>query len=70
MLIDGNTVIKLLVQHSIKTKGVLHVGAHKCEEKPFYNNILNIDNQNVVWIDANEDLVKLNKAKGILYSST
>ena len=33
-----------------KIKGVVHIGANKCEELDFYKS-LNIDN--IIWIDAN-----------------
>ena len=34
---------------SYNLKGIIHIGAHNCEEQDFYNN-LNI--ANIVWIDA------------------
>lgn len=33
-----------------KIRGVIHIGANKCEELDFYKS-LNIDN--IIWIDAN-----------------
>jgi FkbM family methyltransferase len=36
-------------------KGVLHVGAHKCEEEPLYHS-LGMNDNNILWIEANEDL--------------
>lgn len=65
MLIDGNIVKHILINFNIKVRGVLHVGAHECEEKPFYNNQLNIEDSNIIWVDANPKLVEQNKQKGI-----
>ena len=36
--------------------GIIHVGAHRCEEKPFYEQTLGINN--IMWIDGNDDLCK------------
>jgi len=33
-------------------KGILHIGAHLCEEKPIYNDI-GITDDNILWIEAN-----------------
>lgn len=38
-------------------KGIIHVGAHRCEELAFYTK-LNINN--ILWIDGNEQLCKEN----------
>ena len=45
---------------SIPKKGILHIGAHKCEEKDIYNSI-GIHDENVLWIEANKDLVDVSK---------
>lgn len=45
---------------SIPKKGILHIGAHKCEEKDLYNSI-GIHDENVLWIEANKDLVDVSK---------
>lgn len=50
MLLDIDKIIK---KYKLKINGILHIGAHKCEELPIYNN-LNINN--VIWIDANPKL--------------
>lgn len=50
MLIDGTSVKNKLTNYTIR--GVFHIGAHDCEELPFYVNYLNLTPQNVVWIDA------------------
>ena len=37
-------------------KGVLHIGAHICEEKQLYN-YNGINDDNILWIEANNDLI-------------
>lgn len=38
-------------------RGVIHVGAHLCEEIHYYN-ALQLKNDNVIWVEANPDHVK------------
>lgn len=40
----------------IPRKGILHVGAHKCEERELYHSAGLSDNQ-ILWIDALQELV-------------
>lgn len=65
MLIDIHRFKGLLESNSIKIKGILHVGAHECEEKAAYNSVLNVADSNIVWVDANDTLTKKNVARGI-----
>jgi FkbM family methyltransferase len=64
MLIPIEKVVEYLSKHSIQIKGVLHIGAHKCEELTVYNSI-GIKSEQVDWIEANPELVKYNKERGI-----
>lgn len=64
MLISSNEVISELNKYGIKVRGVLHLGAHECEEKGFYNNDLKVPDENIVWIDANPELVQKATAAG------
>jgi len=50
MLFDPQTVKNVL--DSIKITGVLHIGAHDCEELPFYTNYLGVPPNNIHWIEA------------------
>ncbi len=59
MLIDGNRTKKILDYYGINIKGILHVGAHKCEERSTYNS-WGVSDDNVVWVDGNLELVKEN----------
>lgn len=65
MLIDSYTVKTVLNNYNITINGILHVGAHKCEEKTVYNN-WGIEDKDVVWVDANPKLIEYNKSRGIL----
>ena len=47
----------LVQKYNLHITGVLHVGAHQCEEQIFYDAV-GIPVQNVWWIDGNEFLVK------------
>lgn len=64
MLIPIEKVVECLREHSISIRGVLHVGAHECEELVMYKNV-GIDPLNVSWIEANPDLVARMKERGI-----
>lgn len=64
MLIDQQTVIAALNHFNINVSGVLHIGAHGCEELGFYNN-MNIGPLNVVWIEAIQEKVEQATARGI-----
>ena len=44
--------------------GVLHIGAHNCEEKPFYNS-LGLTDDKIIWVDAMNSKVMEAKANGI-----
>jgi len=50
MLFDPQTVKKLL--EGINITGVLHIGAHDCEELPFYTDCLNVPPDKIHWIEA------------------
>jgi FkbM family methyltransferase len=48
---------ELVDKYNIRLKGILHVGAHECEELRIYENY--IERNQVLWIEAMEDKVKL-----------
>ena len=55
--------LEALAQHfKLHLRGVLHIGAHECEEQAVYLRH-NVDNSNIYWIEAMEDKVKLMKEK-------
>ena len=64
MLFKQEDVIALLQKHGIQCNGVLHVGAHECQELGFYERI-GIAKSNMIWIDARDSMVELGKHRGI-----
>jgi FkbM family methyltransferase len=51
----------LLKKFNLKVKGILHVGAHECEELETYTNYVNIDR--ILWIEALPHVVEQNLNK-------
>ena len=59
MLIDYDVISDLLKKFNIEVRGVLHIGAHECEEKSFYNHSLKISDDKIIWIDGNKEKVDI-----------
>jgi FkbM family methyltransferase len=66
MLFHPFTLLKYLNPSTVK--GVIHIGAHLCEEKQYYNQLLHIQDDKILWIEGNPDIA--NKAKMIHPSAT
>lgn len=64
MLIEPKVVIDILQKSSITVSGVLHLGAHDCEEKDFYLE-LGVSPESIYWIDAMPEKVEIAKKRGI-----
>jgi FkbM family methyltransferase len=64
MLISAEEVKKHLNLFNIKIEGALHIGAHDCEELPVYQT-LGLPPSDVIWVDAIEEKVAKNLARGI-----
>ena len=64
MLIPFEEIHSILAQHNVHISGAFHVGAHDCEEMPFYNS-LGLSHTDVVWIDAIPSKVEQAKQRGI-----
>jgi FkbM family methyltransferase len=62
MLIPFNQCLAILNEYDISIRGVLHIGAHECEELTDYN-MEGIND--IVWVEANSILVDKNKQRGI-----
>lgn len=45
----------LVIKYKMNIRGVLHIGAHECEELNLYNK-LNIFNDKIIWVEANPTL--------------
>ena len=55
--------LKLLCEKlNLNIRGVLHIGAHECEEQKYYLE-QGVDNDNIYWIEAMDEKVKLMKNK-------
>ena len=57
MLIPFEQVNKYIVSNGNTIKGILHIGAHECEEKEDYNKA-SIDDSRILWIEGNKNLVE------------
>ena len=57
MLIPLN---ELYQRYDLKINGILHIGAHECEELKSYIT-LGVQNKNIYWVEAMEDKVNLMK---------
>jgi len=64
MLIDTDAVKAILELMKIPVTGVFHVGAHDCEELPFYKS-MGVSDDHIVWIDAIQSKVDQAKSNGI-----
>jgi len=64
MLITQEEVLHELRKYGISINGVLHIGAHECEELDFYTK-MGIKSDRIVWIDGNQDKVDWAKTRGI-----
>jgi len=56
---SGETIEELINFFKLPIKGIIHLGAHKCEEYPIYKKFTN----NVVWIEAIPELIKAAQEK-------
>ena len=62
MLIKIN---ELLRKYDLKIKGILHVGAHECEELLDYMRA-GVKRNNIYWVEGNKDIYKKIKQKKYL----
>ena len=64
MLFTFDELSNIIKSNNINITGILHIGAHNCEELPTYNK-LGITNDNIIWIDALSKKVEECKNSGI-----
>lgn len=64
MLIPFSTLVPFLAARGIRVRGVLHIGAHECEELKDYV-AQGVPATAVDWIEANPELVARMAARGI-----
>lgn len=53
-----------LISKHIEIRGIMHLGAHTCEEKKEYNTA-GIPDEQILWIEGNKELCEQNKKNGI-----
>ena len=64
MLIPFSTIVPFLAARGIRIRGVLHIGAHECEELKDYV-AQGVSAAAIDWIEANPELVDRMAARGI-----
>ena len=50
---------KMTEKYNMKINGILHIGAHNCEELEAYNKY-GVKNSQIIWVEANPKLVEKN----------
>ena len=65
MLIDKHIIKSAINSLGIDLTGILHIGAHDCEELDFYKHFLGIHENNVVWLEAIQSKVTETQKRGI-----
>jgi hypothetical protein len=64
MLITASAIQSILSQYNLSITGVLHVGAHECEEMGLYQG-LGVSSDKILWIDAMANKVEQAITKGV-----
>lgn len=54
MLISCN---QMLLYMPVSVKGIIHVGAHACEERQEYSDVLKMSDDKVIWVEALKEKV-------------
>ena len=58
--------LPLLIQHfNLHIRGVLHIGAHECEEMGAYKKA-GVEENNIIWVEAMENIVDNMKKKIVI----
>jgi FkbM family methyltransferase len=64
MLIPFSECCQILKNYNKKPRGILHIGAHHCEELNSYKEN-GVNQQNIYWIDAIKEKVDLMRSRGV-----
>lgn len=64
MLIPFSSIFDYLQAQGKTIKGILHIGAHECEEKRDYNQ-KGIEDNKIFWVEGNKDKVLLMRMCGV-----
>ena len=49
--------------NSNTVKGVIHIGAHHCEEKDYYNHFLRVPDSKILWIEGSQTFIDKARSK-------
>ena len=60
-----NVVTDLLKENNISITGVLHIGAHECEELSFYIENFPLSSKDIIWIEADKKKCEENTRRGV-----
>lgn len=61
MLLTHFDLVHYLNRQTVK--GVIHIGAHHCEELDYYRHSLGIQNDNIIWIEGSPEVASEARAK-------
>jgi len=64
MLIPFAEVVECLKGMGKTITGILHVGAHECEEREAYNRA-GVSDEKIYWVEGNPEKVAFNQEKGV-----
>lgn len=64
MLIPFSEIYEFLKGAGKEVTGILHIGAHECEEREAYNK-QGISDEKIYWIEGNPEKIQMNKEKGV-----
>ena len=56
------TIQQLVQRFNLQISGILHIGAHECEELADYNRV-GVNNSDIYWVEAMQDKVDLCKTR-------
>ena len=59
-----NELKNFIIKNNIKINGIVHVGAHDCQELPIYQSI-GVKEEDIIWIDAIPWKIDEAKSRGI-----
>jgi len=66
MVLSEKYIMEEIARNNIRITGVLHVGAHDCEEIDFYNELFDkSDKPAILWVEGNPAKVKQLENRGI-----
>lgn len=52
----------LFTKYNIRPKGIIHIGAHMCEERELYKNTAHVQDDQILWIEGNPETIAAMRA--------